>query len=342
MPTLYGLTSTAMLANLRTDLQDTAAAVWTDTSLNRAIDWAVEAYSWASPWIQRTLLSTITKSPIYASPAGAWFVDRVEYPIDLYPRRYQNFLEGKSPLVPSPVAGMTAAAAGTGGGLGTGAYQYAVTFTTPGGGETLPGPVVNVTVGAGQKVTLSALPVGPSWVTGRNIYRTAVGAAQLKLVTSIADNQTASYVDSLADASLGVNVPVSNTTANIDLFVLQIPPELYPVDATGYVGVDYATKHELDVSGTTIPERHWDTVYTGAQGKALDMYLVTTNDNFEWADGHLRDRVDDSKAPAAWRAQRDVLLQKFESELKRIREEANTGTTRMLHWGDIPLRYERL
>jgi hypothetical protein len=49
-------------------------------------------------------------------------------------------------------------------------------------------------------------------VTSRKIYRTAANAGQLKLLTTLADNVTTSYLDSTADASLGVNAPIADTS----------------------------------------------------------------------------------------------------------------------------------
>jgi hypothetical protein len=57
-------------------------------------------------------------------------------------------------------------------------------------------------------VTLSNLPVGAAAVTGRKVYRTAAGAAQLKLQQTVANNTaTTASTDATADASLGANVP---------------------------------------------------------------------------------------------------------------------------------------
>lgn len=61
-------------------------------------------------------------------------------------------------------------------------------------------------------VTLSGIPVStqPN-VTSRKLYRTVAGGGTFKLVTTIADNVSTTYVDSLPDGSLGANAPGSNT-----------------------------------------------------------------------------------------------------------------------------------
>jgi hypothetical protein len=44
------------------------------------------------------------------------------------------------------------------------------------------------------------------------VYRTAAGASQLKLLTTIADNTTVVYTDAAADATLGANLPPGDTS----------------------------------------------------------------------------------------------------------------------------------
>lgn len=48
--------------------------------------------------------------------------------------------------------------------------------------------------------------------TGRKVYRTAAGGAQLKLAYTIANNTATTQTDSLADSGLGANVPTSDTS----------------------------------------------------------------------------------------------------------------------------------
>lgn len=68
------------------------------------------------------------------------------------------------------------------------------------------------TSASGRHVALSGVAIGASGTTSRIIYRTAVGGAQLKLLTTLADNTTTTYADSTADGSLGANVPTSDTS----------------------------------------------------------------------------------------------------------------------------------
>lgn len=75
-----------------------------------------------------------------------------------------------------------------------------------------------------QRIALSSIPIGDARVTSRKVYRTAAGGSQLKLLTTIGDNVTTTFNDTLTDASLGANVPVVNTaTANrIALSAIQL------------------------------------------------------------------------------------------------------------------------
>lgn len=144
---------------------------------------------------------------------SAWFND------------YYNLLTGamqdqevtiKNVLILQAIGGAPAAAptaavvAGTG--MGIGAYVYTVTFANP-DGETTVGPTVSATTTSGnQKVNLSAIPLGPTGTTKRNLYRTVVGGGtSYKFLTALGDNTTTTYSDVTADASLGAAPPTSPT-----------------------------------------------------------------------------------------------------------------------------------
>lgn len=64
-----------------------------------------------------------------------------------------------------------------------------------------------------RSVTPDGIAVGPSGTTARKYYRSAVGASQLKLQQTIANNTaTVGVTDSTADGSLGANAPTSDTS----------------------------------------------------------------------------------------------------------------------------------
>jgi hypothetical protein len=71
-----------------------------------------------------------------------------------------------------------------------------------------------LTVGTAQaaQVALSAIPLGAAAVTARALYRTKTGLSQLQLLATLADNTTTTYLDVKADATLGANAPVSDTS----------------------------------------------------------------------------------------------------------------------------------
>jgi len=114
------------------------------------------------------------------------------------------------------------ATASAGAGLSTGNYVYGVTYVTGirkddgslvvNGETTVSSASLVTTTGPNAQVALTSIPVsGSSLVIGKRIYRTLVGGAQLKLVTTLAADVT-SYTDTLPDGSLGANVPTTNTT----------------------------------------------------------------------------------------------------------------------------------
>jgi hypothetical protein len=119
-----------------------------------------------------------------------------------------------APDLPVSAPGQCSAALHTGIALEIGYYEYAITFVTA-NGETPAGTRRSITTTSGnQKVDLSAIPVGPSGVTKRRIYRTAVGGGALKLVAEIANNTATTYLDETPDASLGAAPPTLNTSGS--------------------------------------------------------------------------------------------------------------------------------
>lgn len=76
-------------------------------------------------------------------------------------------------------------------------------------------PTINTTVDDSRRVQLTNIAAGPTAapaVTSRKIYRTVVDGAQLKLVATLGDNSTTAYLDSTADAGLGANAPIGDTS----------------------------------------------------------------------------------------------------------------------------------
>ena len=344
MSTLYALTQAQAVANLRTDLNDPSGAGsrWQDTDLQRALDRALERLTAVEPDLEEVQLATGTAQRIYAKPAGALWIDRVEYPADQWPHAYPAFSELRTTtmLPPQTLPALTSKPNALSL-IPAGVHNWAYTYVTV-GGETTLSPLAGLNLGANQEVDL-ILPTPPADVLQTNIYRSALGTpSTLKLLNSIFGTAN-TYADTANDTSLGATAPTINTTGGTDAFRLEIPPEQYPPDQTSYtIKVRYALKHELDTNGTTLPERHWDALYLGAMVAAADMYLANVNDNFVYADGQLRDRVDDTKSVDAWRAYRFMLEEQFTERLKRIRDEQIQSSRYTPVWGDKPLRWEKV
>jgi hypothetical protein len=116
----------------------------------------------------------------------------------------------RGPLAPPGAPALSIVAAGA----LTGAYTYKLTFVTP-IGETKGGPTSTTITAAAQQITLSGIPVGGpnSGVTARRIYRTTAGGADgtQRLLATIADNTTTTFIDNIADSALGAQVPQANS-----------------------------------------------------------------------------------------------------------------------------------
>lgn len=140
--------------------------------------------------------------------------------------------------------------------------------------------------------------------------------------------------------SIGVdNSPAGNVTES---FTLKLSSAELPRDTTLVMRVFYATKHQLDSSGSTIPEVHRDIIILGAVAYAMEAYQVPTNDNFDFQDGALRDRVDDTHIPQSWLAAIQERRLQFETRLQEIKNQRDFATSSRAHWGDIPARWPRL
>ena len=125
-------------------------------------------------------------------------------------------------------------------------------------------------------------------------------------------------------------------------FTLKLSSAELPKDTTLVMRIFYATKHQLDSSGSTIPEVHRDILVLGATLYAMEAYQVPTNDNFDFQDGALRDRIDDTKIPPSWLAAIEQRRAQFEARLLEVKNQRDFATSARVHWGDIPTRWPRL
>ena len=125
-------------------------------------------------------------------------------------------------------------------------------------------------------------------------------------------------------------------------FTLKLSSAELPQDATQVMRIFYATKHQLDANGSTIPEIHRDIIVLGAVAYCMEAYQIPTNDNFDFQDGALRDRIDDTKIPLAWLQAGQNKMAQFEQRLTEIKQQRDFASSARVHWGDIPARWPRL
>lgn len=122
---------------------------------------------------------------------------------------------------PAPGA-IIATLAGTpiAGNVDDGAHRYLATFVTA-DGETQAGTVSGAVTVADKsingKVELTAIPIGGSLVTSRNLYRTVAAGSTYLLLATLANNTATTYTDNITDASLGAEAPSTNSTSDPDL-----------------------------------------------------------------------------------------------------------------------------
>lgn len=109
-------------------------------------------------------------------------------------------------LAPAPSAPTVATGASPG---LTGDYYYKVSFVDT-DGETVASAASALVQPTDDSVDLSDIDIGPDGTTARKIYRTEAGGATYKLVTTIADNVTTTYNDTVADGALGATLPVNS------------------------------------------------------------------------------------------------------------------------------------
>lgn len=114
------------------------------------------------------------------------------------------------PSAPTAAIGATGLITGT-------SLKWRITFVTA-DGETEGGDVSNAITLTTQKGTITGIPVSPERaVTSRKVYRLDPATETYKLSGTIADNQTTTYTDNVATASLGAVVPgVSTAVTGIE------------------------------------------------------------------------------------------------------------------------------
>lgn len=128
-----------------------------------------------------------------------WPTDASTLVLLTYTKRMPELID--APLAPVPTVTATV-------GLPNGGYTYKVTNVTA-AGETEGGDVSSSVTAVLFKVQLTAIR---TWwgrtVTSRKLYRPVVSGLQHKLVTTLSDNLTTTYLDNIADGALGADIPL--------------------------------------------------------------------------------------------------------------------------------------
>jgi hypothetical protein len=97
--------------------------------------------------------------------------------------------------------------------LTTLADNVTTTFTDNSSSDAILGAAARTTnTTIARRVALASIVSGASGTTARKVYRTAVNGAQLKLLTTLADNVTTTFTDATIDSALGANAPTADTS----------------------------------------------------------------------------------------------------------------------------------
>ncbi len=98
---------------------------------------------------------------------------------------------------------------GGAGNVNVGSHRWAITFTISGTETNLGELSTTITLSIASQVQLTNIGLGPTGTTKRTVYRTAANVASpYQKVADINDNTTTSFLDNVADGSLGASSPI--------------------------------------------------------------------------------------------------------------------------------------
>lgn len=191
--------------------------VTTGTSLKSFIKIAYDStvmLSWGSSGYTEFYLEIYTPATYQNSDVKIYYEFGESYPVvtDIngsiaHQGQTQSQIYGATSLTPYVKTAPTATVVATAGNLGVGLYSYRVEYVYP-SGISNPTPIVSVTTVTGStRVNLAAIENAPAGATAKRIYRTELGGAVFKLLTTITDNLTTTYQDNISDSSLGAIMP---------------------------------------------------------------------------------------------------------------------------------------
>lgn len=91
----------------------------------------------------------------------------------------------------------------------TGAYRYKVAFVNSSTVQSDVGPANATFTATAESILVSSIPVAPQsyGISSRYLYRTEAGGSTYRLLTTINDNTTTTYVDNISDSALGATAP---------------------------------------------------------------------------------------------------------------------------------------
>jgi hypothetical protein len=206
---------------------------------------------------------------------------------------------------------------------------------------TLPNNTATTYSDSAPDSTLSGKPAPPS-VNTSGVMLWPPFERDFAEYSNIFDSSAALAAGGNLGAMGSIGDGLSPTGTGSPSFTLSLSGAELPLDSTPVMRIFYATKHQLDTNGSTIPEVHRDILVLGAAAYAMEAYQVPTNDNFEFQDGALRDRLDDTNIPASWLAAARNKMQQFEARLLEIKNQRDFAASSRAQWGDIPARWPRL
>jgi hypothetical protein len=158
--------------------------------------------------------STITENEFAATPGNQrWPVDRFDGHAFFGSHHdglhwYDGNNSGKCGIA----APANAATPSAGGGEGlVGVYKLKYTFVNSKGHESAPSPASNAHVSNDNPIIWSNIETGPSGTSKRKLYRTVNDGGTFHLLTTLNDNVTTTYNDSVLDAGLGLQVEEDNS-----------------------------------------------------------------------------------------------------------------------------------
>lgn len=127
-----------------------------------------------------------------------------------------------------PQTSITAGTPGSGGAITVGTHSYYLTYVI-GSSETIASAksnIITAVLSTGQTSILT-IPLGPTGTTARKVYRTIAGDTGLPLlVTTISDNITTIFTDTIVDTTIvttNINPPTTSNAYDIDYSATSLP-----------------------------------------------------------------------------------------------------------------------